>query len=102
MHLGFESFAFFAIRHLRDSGFSIYLCCLPVSAMLVILRAMSTLAEIEKAIESLSAPEVAQLAAWLERRQSRFEWPVPPPNVPQEELDRIEAEIEAAFPTRRN
>lgn len=64
---------------------------------------MSTLAEIEKAIESLAAPEVAELTAWLERRrQPRCNWPVPPPDVPREELERIEAEIEAAFPTRRN
>jgi hypothetical protein len=64
---------------------------------------MSTLAEIEKAIESLPAPDVAKLAAWLERRQqAQSDWPVPPPNVPREELERIEAEIEAAFPTQRN
>ncbi len=64
---------------------------------------MSTLAEIEMAIESLAAPQVAELAAWLERRRRSIpSWPVPPPNVPREELERVEAEIEAAFPTQRN
>ena len=63
---------------------------------------MSTLAEIEKAIASLPATQVAELAAWLERcRKPQPAWPVPPPDVPREELDRIEARIEAAFPTQR-
>ena len=59
---------------------------------------MSTLVEIEKAIESLPDREVDKLAAWLhQRRKQRTGWPVPPPNVPREELQRIEAVIEAAF-----
>jgi len=63
---------------------------------------MSTLAEIEKAIESLPPPEVVELVAWLERsRKAHPAWPVPPPDVPREELERIEAEIEGAFPMRR-
>ncbi|MEO6754424.1 MAG: hypothetical protein ABIP85_21830 [Chthoniobacteraceae bacterium] len=63
---------------------------------------MSTLAEREKAIESLPAPQVAELAAWLERgRKPLTAWPVPPPDVPREELERIDAEIEAAFPTQQ-
>jgi len=64
---------------------------------------MSTLAEIERAIESLAAPQVAELTAWLERRRHFAPaWPVPPPNVPREELERVEAEIEAAFPMQQN
>lgn len=64
---------------------------------------MSTLAEIEKAIESLAAPEVAELAKWLERhRQLHSAWPVPRPKVPREELEGIDAQIEAAFPTRKS
>jgi hypothetical protein len=60
---------------------------------------MSTLTEIEKAIEQLPAAQVAELAAWLQRRSmDNPAWPVPPPNVPSEELDRIEQEIRAAFP----
>jgi len=63
---------------------------------------MSTLWEIEKAIEALPDQEVAQLASWLlQRRKARTGWPVPPPNVPIEELKRIEAVIEEAFPTIR-
>ncbi len=63
---------------------------------------MSTLVEIEKAIESLPDREVDKLAAWLhQRRKERTGWPVPPPDVPLEELTRIEDEIEAAFPTIR-
>ena len=64
---------------------------------------MSTLVEIENAIQTLPARDVAELAAWLERhRQSHSGWPVPPPDVPREELERIDAEIEAAFPRQRN
>ena len=61
---------------------------------------MSTLIEIENAIETLPAVEVDQLAVWLARRRvQQHSWPVPPPQVAREELDRIEAEIEAEFPT---
>jgi hypothetical protein len=64
---------------------------------------MSTLTEIEKAIELLPAAQVNELAAWLERRRlQQPAWPVPPPNVPFEELERVEAEIETAFPTKRD
>ena len=63
---------------------------------------MSTLVEIEKAIESLPVREVEALAAWLERRRKpEHAWPVPPPDVPRAELERIEAAIEAEYPTRR-
>ncbi len=63
---------------------------------------MSTLTEIEKAIELLPPAQVDELTAWLARRRSeRPAWPVPPPDVPREELERVEAEIEAAFPTDR-
>ena len=61
---------------------------------------MSTLIEIENAIETLPAVEVDQLAVWLARRRApQHSWPVPPPQVERKELDRIEAEIEAEFPT---
>jgi len=63
---------------------------------------MSTLAEIEAAIETLPASEVEKLAALLEKRRMRQPaWPVPPPNVERAELERIEAEIEVGFPTLR-
>ena len=63
---------------------------------------MSTLAEIEEAIETLPAGQVDQLAFWLEkRRRQQPAWPVLPPNVERTELERIEAEIEAEFPTLR-
>ena len=63
---------------------------------------MSTLAEIEEAIEMLPAGQVEKLAAWLEKRRTpQPAWPVPPPDVERAELERIEAEIEAEFPTLR-
>jgi hypothetical protein len=63
---------------------------------------MSTLAEIERAIEALPPSQVDELAIWLQRRrQQEPAWPVPPPDVPREELERVEAEIEAAFPTEQ-
>ena len=65
--------------------------------------AMSTVTEIERAIEQLPPAQMLEVAAWLdERRRKVAAWPVPPPNVPREELERIEAEIEAAFPTKRS
>ena len=64
---------------------------------------MSTLVEIEKAIDSLSERDVEKLSAWLQqRRKARTGWPVPPPDVPLEELQRIDAVIEEAFPTLRS
>ncbi len=61
---------------------------------------MSTLTEIEEAIETLPVGQVDQLASWLEkRRRQQPAWPVPPPNVERAELERIEAVIEAEFPT---
>ncbi len=63
---------------------------------------MSTLNEIEEAIATLPAGQVDELASWLEkRRRQQPAWPVPPPNVERAELERIEAEIEAEFPTLR-
>ena len=66
------------------------------------LSGMSTLVEIEEAIEALPETEVVQLSAWLERRrQAKRTWPVAPPAVEREELERIETDIELAFPTLR-
>ena len=63
---------------------------------------MSTLTEIEEAIATLPVGQVEKLAVWLEtRRRQQPAWPVPPPDVEREELERIEAEIEAEFPTLR-
>jgi uncharacterized small protein (DUF1192 family) len=68
----------------------------------VTFPAMSTLAEIEEAIATLPASDVERLAAFLEkRRTTQPAWPVQPPNVERAELERIEAEIEKEFPTRR-
>ena len=51
---------------------------------------MSTLAEIEAAIETLPASEVEKLAVLLEKRRSKKpSWPVPPPNVDRAELERV-------------
>lgn len=59
---------------------------------------MSTVAEIERAIEQLPPAQMLEVAAWLdERRKKVVAWPVPPPNVPREELERIQAEIDAVF-----
>lgn len=67
------------------------------------VREMSTVAEIERAIEKLPPSQMLEVAAWLDEQRKRVTaWPVPPPNVPREELERIEAEIEAAFPTKRS
>ncbi len=63
---------------------------------------MSTVAEIEAAIEQLPAEQMLEVAAWIEkRRRQQPAWPVPPPKVERAELERIEAEIEAEFPTLR-
>jgi len=37
----------------------------------IIIPIMSTLAEIESAIEGLPAPQLDELALWIERRRSR-------------------------------
>ena len=62
--------------------------------------AMSTLTEIEEAVETLPRPEqevlLRRLSARL-RTASAPGWPVPPPDVPREELQRIHALIEAEF-----
>ncbi len=64
---------------------------------------VSTVTEIEHAIEKLPPAQMLEVAGWLDERRKRVTaWPVPPPNVPREELERIEAEIEAAFPTKRS
>jgi len=63
---------------------------------------MSTLAEIEKAVDELS---VEQQEALLRRLSQNLAgrgvaangWTVPPPNVPIEELRRIDALIDAEF-----
>jgi hypothetical protein len=66
---------------------------------------MSTLAEIEEAVDTLPPLEQEALLhrltnkLKLARKQSASNgWPVPPPDVPKEELERIEAIIEAEFP----
>ncbi len=62
---------------------------------------MSTLTEIEKAIEKLPATQMDELASWLEQKRTQHPaWPVPPPDVPREELERIDAEIDSAFPIK--
>jgi len=61
---------------------------------------MSTLAEIEQAVEALPRPEqevfLRHLSAKL-RPRSVSGWPVTPPDVPREEIRRIQAEIDATF-----
>ena len=67
------------------------------------VRARSTVAEIERAIEKLPPAQMLEVATRFDERHQRVTaWPVPPPNVPREELKRMEAEIEAAFPTKRS
>ena len=61
---------------------------------------MSTLAEIEEAVEALPLPEQEVLLRHLSARIRRAplrSMPVPPPEVPREELKRIHALIEAEF-----
>jgi hypothetical protein len=51
---------------------------------------MSTLAEIEKAIETLPAAQVDELAAWLEKRRQQPARPVPPPAAhPRDQRGRV-------------
>lgn len=67
---------------------------------------MTTLAEIEKAADGLPAEQQQELLRHLSQKLairrkgsvSGDEWPVPPPDVPIEELRRIHALIEAEFP----
>lgn len=61
---------------------------------------MSTLAEIEQALETLPRPEQEVLLRHLSERLRAVpvrQWPVPPPNVPHDEIRRIQAEIDAKF-----
>ena len=69
---------------------------------------MSTLAEIENALFALPRAEQESLRRKLDQRlaasaptEGPRSWPVPPPPVDRAELERIDAEIEAAFPTLR-
>jgi hypothetical protein len=67
---------------------------------------MTTLAEIEKAADALPIKQQQALLDHISlnlahhrvelRRSER--WPIPPPDVPIEELRRIHAIIEAEFP----
>ena len=54
---------------------------------------MTTLAEIEKAVDAL----LCRLSTNLAVRQPRHPLDIPPPDVPIEEIERIEALIEAEF-----
>lgn len=61
---------------------------------------MSTLTEIESAVDTLPRPDQEVLLRHLTaklRQTPRNGRLVPPPNVPIEELRRIHAEIEAEF-----
>jgi hypothetical protein len=64
---------------------------------------MSTLAEIERAADALPAEEQEILLRRLSQKLARRAEvilnlnPVPPPEVPKEELQRIHALIEAEF-----
>jgi len=68
--------------------------------------AMTTLADLERAIDALPREQKQTLLGWLsenlaegKRNAGEFNgWPVPPPDVPIEELRRIHALIEAEFP----
>jgi hypothetical protein len=63
---------------------------------------MNSLAEIEKAADALPAAEQMALVRRLNENLAREAgnrtgWLVPPPNVPLQEIERIEALIEAEF-----
>jgi hypothetical protein len=63
---------------------------------------MTTLAEIEKAVDALPTEHQEALLRHLSRNLTHRAgaasgWPVPPPDVPVEELRRIDAVIEAEF-----
>jgi hypothetical protein len=65
------------------------------------IHSMSTVAEIERAIGQLSPEQWLEIRRWMDAQATPPAWPVPPPNVEREELERIDAEIEAEFPTAR-
>jgi hypothetical protein len=61
---------------------------------------MSTLAEIEEAVAALPEYEKEALLRHLTaqlRPPTRSGWPVPPPDVPEDELRRVHALIESEF-----
>jgi hypothetical protein len=63
-------------------------------------RSMSTLTEIENAVAALPRNEQEVLLRHLSARllpSAPGGWPVPPPNVPREEIRRIQAEIDEVF-----
>jgi len=65
-------------------------------------RVMNTLEEIEKSADALSAEQQEALLRHLSQALARRPglgsgWPVAPPEVPMEELRRIDAVIEAEF-----
>jgi hypothetical protein len=62
------------------------------------LKGVATLAEIKQAIAALPDLEVDILASWLlQRQKEKKPWLVPPPDVPKEEIRRIQARIDRAF-----
>jgi hypothetical protein len=68
--------------------------------IIVMMATVSTIVEIEKAIRQLPAEQWRELRRWMDEHppQSHIQnWPVPPPDVPKEELRRIHALIEAEF-----
>jgi len=73
---------------------------LPARGGAASLPAMSTLAEIEEAVATLPRPEQEVLLRHLSAKLRALPasgWPVPPPDVPREELQRVHALIEAEF-----
>ena len=65
-------------------------------------HSMSTLAEIEQAVNTLPPGDQQALLHHLSAKlhaSPRAGWPVPPPKVPREEIRRIQAEIDAKFST---
>jgi hypothetical protein len=63
---------------------------------------MTTLSEIEAAVETLPRQEqevlLSHLSTKLRRRDSASSgWPVPPPNVTPEEICRVQALIDEEF-----
>ncbi len=77
----------------------------------IVLIAMTTLAEIQKAVAALPFKQQQELLRHIDLNLARHRaelrrselcrsggWPIPPPDVPIEELRRIHAIIEAEFP----